>query len=109
MLQDLALLSLASVLFNAGQLDEALLATNVALEADPELVSTHLTIANIYAAKVRAFCYIYTMYYRMLLKAHVKHYVHIIFYAIQQYFISHFHKFSIHLGLNISKIKRELF
>lgn len=50
--QDIALLSLANMLHQTTLYDDALLVTNMAMEASPRLVALHFTVANIYAAKV---------------------------------------------------------
>ncbi len=52
MFQNVALLSLSNILHKCGKLEEALLVTNMALEADSTIVAAHFTMANIYAAKV---------------------------------------------------------
>ena len=49
--QDIALLSLANILHQAGQIDDALVLTNIALEHAPELAVIHFTTANLYAAR----------------------------------------------------------
>ena len=51
-LQDIALLGIANILYNAGMLDDALAVCDMALEADKRMVETHFTIANIYMKKV---------------------------------------------------------
>ena len=45
-------MSLSNILHKSGKLEEALLVTNMALEADPKLVASHFTMANIYASIV---------------------------------------------------------
>ena len=54
-LQDVALLALANILFKSTQVDDAIVVTDLALEAAPHLVALHFTMANLHAAKVRIF------------------------------------------------------
>ena len=53
--QDIALLGIVNILYNSGRLEDALLVCDMALHADNNLVATHFTMANIYAAKVSAY------------------------------------------------------
>ena len=46
-------LFLANILHRAGLYNDALIATNMALEISPKFVVTHFTMANIYVSKVR--------------------------------------------------------
>ena len=50
--QDVALLGLASMLYQSSMVDEAMLVTILALDNSPEVVAIHFMLANLYAAKV---------------------------------------------------------
>ena len=51
-MKDIPLVSLANILHRAGLYNDALIATNMALEISPKFVVTHFTMANIYVSKV---------------------------------------------------------
>lgn len=51
--QDTALISVANILHRSGYLNDAIVATNMALDVPVKLVVSHFTMANLYAAKVR--------------------------------------------------------
>lgn len=51
-MKDIPLISLANILHRAGLYNDALIATNMALEISPKFVVIHFTMANIYASKV---------------------------------------------------------
>ena len=46
------MLSLANILYRAGEYDDALVIINLALEFSPNMVALHFTAGNIYATKV---------------------------------------------------------
>lgn len=50
----MALLALANILYKSGHVDDALIVTDMALEAAPHLVVLHFTMANLYASKVKS-------------------------------------------------------
>ena len=52
-MRDVPLISLANIFHRAGLYNDALIATNQALEISPKLVVLHFTMANIYLSKVR--------------------------------------------------------
>ena len=52
-MKDIPLVSLANILHRAGLYNDALIATNMALEISPKFTVTHFTMANIYASKVK--------------------------------------------------------
>ena len=54
-MKDIPLVSLANILHRAGLYNDALIATNMALEISPKFVVTHFTMANIYVSKVSFF------------------------------------------------------
>ena len=54
-MKDIPLVSLANILHRAGLYNDALIATNMALEISPKFVVTHFTMANIYVSKVHIF------------------------------------------------------
>lgn len=54
-LQDTALISVANILHRSGYLNDAIVATNMALDVPVKLVVSHFTMANLYAAKARSF------------------------------------------------------
>ena len=54
-MKDIPLVSLANILHRAGLYNDALIATNMALEISPKFVVTHFTMANIYVSKVSIF------------------------------------------------------
>jgi hypothetical protein len=49
--QDTALISLANILHRSGYLNDAIVATDMALDVPVKLVVSHFTMANLYAAK----------------------------------------------------------
>lgn len=49
--QDTALISVANILHRSGYLNDAIVATNMALDVPVKLVVSHFTMANLYAAK----------------------------------------------------------
>nr|XP_022314692.1 tetratricopeptide repeat protein 17-like isoform X1 [Crassostrea virginica] len=49
--QDTALISVANILHRSGYLNDAIVATNMALDVPIKLVVSHFTMANLYAAK----------------------------------------------------------
>ena len=51
-MSDIPLVSLANIFHRAGLYNDALIATNNALEISPKFVVIHFTMANIYASKV---------------------------------------------------------
>jgi len=50
--QDVALLGLASMLYQCNMLDEAVHVTILAMDLSPDVVAVHFMLANLYAAKV---------------------------------------------------------
>ena len=54
-IQDIALLNLANVLHKSGELSDAALVTDMALQASTNMVTVHFAMANILAAKVIIF------------------------------------------------------
>ena len=60
-MKDIPLVSLANILHRAGLYNDALIATNMALEISPKFVVTHFTMANIYVSKVSIFIILMTL------------------------------------------------